>query len=184
MNERKELPCKEFKAEPGAEVVAYSTCQECGWAAYQHVSWATDPDGTPGPDQLELIGRSPSQKRYHTKPGVVSDATPEGLSAPDYRTTRSAPQGLIDTGSQNITGYKPQPEANRDLVNEVKQLEADHGFWMTGVYFAHAQEHRIPLDPRQVESARTHFEYAFYHLNRAVFQPADPIGDAVAKGLR
>lgn len=165
MTERKEQPCTDFRAEPGAEVVAYSLCQECGWDAYQHLSWASDPDGRrmvlPESEDKRLIDiESPSQKHYHTKPG------------------------LIDTGSQNIVGYRPQTEASRDLVNEVKQLEADHGFWLERVYFAHAKANGVSLDPRQVASARTHFEYAFYHLNRAVFQPADPIGDAVTEGLR
>lgn len=91
---------------------------------------------------------------------------------------------LIDTGSQNIRGYKPRTEHAKNLVNEVKQLEADHGFWMARVYFAYAKANGVGLDPRQIASARTHFEYAFYHLNRAIFQPADPIGDAVTEGLR
>ena len=93
-------------------------------------------------------------------------------------------ENLIDTGSQNVTGYKRQTQAHLDLVNEVKQYEADSGFWLERVYFAFAKENGIPLDPRQVTSARTHFEYGFYHLSRAVFRPADPIGDAVTEGLR
>lgn len=107
--------------------------------------------------------KSPSQKRYHEKAG---------------------PGGLIDTGSQNITGYRPQSEANRDLVNMVKAFERNTGEWLEQVYFKDASDGGVPLDPRQVASARTHFEYAFYHLNRAVFRPADPIGDAVTEGLR
>lgn len=85
---------------------------------------------------------------------------------------------LVDTGSQNITGYRPQPPNNRDLVNEVKQMELNFASWMEQVYFTTGAN----LDPRQVASARTHLEYAFYHLVRAVFQPADPIGDAVKDG--
>lgn len=90
---------------------------------------------------------------------------------------------LIDTGSQNITGYRKQTESAKELVNDVKHLEVNVGAWLTDVYFRDAQTRSIELDPRQVASARTHFEYAFYHLNRAVFRPADPIGDAVTEGL-
>jgi hypothetical protein len=110
-------PCGQFKAEPGAEVVAYSLCQTCGWNAYQHLS-------------------------------------------------------LIDTGSQNVTGYQQRTQAHLDLVNAVKHEEKVFGDFLRDIYFGMAKEFGIKLDPRQVASARTHFEYAFYHLNRAVFQPA------------
>jgi hypothetical protein len=133
-------PCGQFKAEPGAEVVAHSLCQTCGWNAYQHLSWSTDPDGTPGPDQ----------------------------------------QDLIDTGSQNVVGYQKRTEAELATVNRVKRFEQTVAAWLQETYFAAG----VSLDPRQVASARTHFEYAFYHLNRAVFQPADPIGDVVKEGPR
>lgn len=91
---------------------------------------------------------------------------------------------LIDTGSQNITGYRPQTGAAKDLVNTVKHEEKLFGDWLRNVYFPYAKTHGVKLDPRQVASARTHFEYAFYHLVRAVFQPADPIGDAIKEGPR
>lgn len=94
----------------------------------------------------------------------------------DYRTSRTG--GLIDTGSQNITGYRPQPTENRDLVNAVKEMERNFAAWLEQVYFGAD----VGVDPRQVASARTHLEYAFYHLNRAVFQPADPIGDVIKAG--
>lgn len=91
---------------------------------------------------------------------------------------------LIDTGSQNIAGYRPQTEAAKDLVNKVKAYERVTGDWLRREYFKDAVLDGVSLDPRQVASARTHFDYAFYHLNRAIFQPADPIGDAVREGLK
>jgi hypothetical protein len=85
----------------------------------------------------------------------------------------------IDTGSQNVGGYGKQSPEALSVVNRVKAFEdrtAEFVRWYLG--------EGVPLDPRQLASARTHFEYAFYHLTRAVFQPADPIGDAVKAGPR
>ncbi|WP_043843492.1 DUF7681 family protein [Amycolatopsis taiwanensis] len=82
----------------------------------------------------------------------------------------------IDTGSQNVSGYRKQTPEALSVVNRVKNFEnrtAEFIRWYLG--------EGVPLDPRQLASARTHFEYAFYHLNRAVFQPADPIGDAISQ---
>lgn len=87
--------------------------------------------------------------------------------------------GLIDTGSQNVHGYRPQPPENLYQVNRNKELEADVAQFISEMF-----DRGLRLDPRQMASARTHFEYAFYHLNRAVFQPADPIGDAIKEGPR
>lgn len=95
-----------------------------------------------------------------------------------------AGRGLIDTGSQNITGYRRQTESAKELVNSVKAFERTVAQWIRRTYFEYAKHNSVGLDPRQVAEARTHFEYAFYHLNRAIFQPADPIGDAVSQGLR
>lgn len=86
----------------------------------------------------------------------------------------------IDTGSQNVRGYKQQTREHLALVNAVKEMENNFAEWLGQVYFSAG----VALDPRQVASARTHLEYAFYHLVRAVFQPADPIGDAVKGGPR
>lgn len=152
MSERAQVPCKDFKAEPGTEVVAYSKCQECGWVACQHLSWAPDPDGTPGPLQTD---------------------EPRELKA-----------GQVHTGSQNVSGYRPQTPHALALVNEVKTLEGNLADWLRDVYFRDAADGKVRLDPRQVASARDHFEYALYHLNRAIFQPADPIGDAIKEGPR
>lgn len=77
---------------------------------------------------------------------------------------------LIDTGSQNITSYRPQTERAKDVVNGIKSVErqvADH--WR-----AVRDDDTVPTDPRQLALARTAFEEAFMHLNRAVFQPVDP----------
>ena len=87
---------------------------------------------------------------------------------------------LTHTGSQNVTGYRPQPSENLALVNAVKEMERNFASWLGQVYLSAG----VSLDPREVAMARTSLQYAFYHLNRAVFQPADPIGDAVAEGLR
>jgi hypothetical protein len=87
--------------------------------------------------------------------------------------------GLIDTGSQNVKGYKQQTPDALDLVNRVKYFENRTAEFL-GWYLSMG----VPLDPRQLASARTHFEYAFYHLTRAVFQPADPIGDTIKAGPR
>jgi hypothetical protein len=86
---------------------------------------------------------------------------------------------LIDTGSQNVKGYTKQSPEALSLVNSVKSLE-QHVADFLGSYL----QRGVPIEPRQLASARTHFEYAFYHLTRAVFQPADPIGDAVAAARR
>lgn len=165
--ERSKAPCEEFDADPGAEVVAYSVCQTCGWAAYQHPSWA------------------PVRERTNELDEQDRQAAPETPLAERARMfNEEYKPRLIDTGSQNITGYKPQIPEAKDLVNEVKHEEKVFGDFMRDIYFGMAKEYGIKLDPRQVASARTHFEYAFYHLNRAIFQPADPIGDAVTEGLR
>jgi hypothetical protein len=95
-----------------------------------------------------------------------------------------AERGLVDTGSQNVPGYRPQTEGALAVVKEVKHQEAQFGDFLRDIYFGLAAREGVALDPRQVASARTHLEYAFYHLNRAVFQPADPIGDAVKEGPR
>lgn len=84
---------------------------------------------------------------------------------------------LIDTGSQNVTGYQKKTPDELALVNRVKDYEV-----RTADFVRDYLNSGVSLDPRQVASARTHFEYAFYHLNRAVFQPADPIGDAIKEG--
>lgn len=97
---------------------------------------------------------------------------------------RKLKPGKIHTGSQNVPGYKPQTPEALALVSQVKTFERNIGEWLHDVYFRDAADGRVDLDPRQVASARTHFEYALYHLNRAVFQPADPIGDAVKEGPR
>jgi len=86
---------------------------------------------------------------------------------------------LVDTGSQNVTGYKPQTVEALELVNFVKSHEE-----RTALFLQRYLDAGVPVDPRQLAMARTQFEYAFYHLNRAVFQPADPIGDAIKAGPR
>lgn len=86
---------------------------------------------------------------------------------------------LVDTGSQNVKGYSKQTPEALSLVNSVKSLEQHVADFISSYL-----QRGVPIDPRQMASARTHFEYAFYHLTRAVFQPADPIGDAVKAGQR
>lgn len=77
---------------------------------------------------------------------------------------------LIDTGSQNITGYRKQTEAARDTVNGIKAIER----YIADQWRALRDDKVVPADPRQMALARTAFEEAFMHLNRAVFQPVDP----------
>jgi hypothetical protein len=88
---------------------------------------------------------------------------------------RMSENELIDTGSQNIPGYSKQTPGARDLVESVKFWEAKFGHFIAD--YLNAGE---PLDPRQVALARTNFEDGFMHLVRGVFQPEDPIGDAIA----
>lgn len=88
-------------------------------------------------------------------------------------TLKGMAEQLIDTGSQNITGYRPQTERAKDVVNGIKAVErqvAEH--WR-----AVRDDDTVSTDPRQLALARTAFEEAFMHLNRAVFQPADPFAD-------
>lgn len=87
--------------------------------------------------------------------------------------------GLIDTGSQNVTGYRKQTPEALEQVNIIKDCERD-----IAAMFARLLASDVEVDPREVSIARTHFEDAFMHANRAVFRPEDPIGDAVAAGLR
>ncbi|RSD21996.1 Acb2/Tad1 domain-containing protein [Amycolatopsis eburnea] len=77
---------------------------------------------------------------------------------------------LIDTGSQNVTGYRKQTPDALDTVNEIKHVEevvAKLWRWVRA-------RPTVPTDPRQLALARTAFEEGFMHLNRAVFQPVDP----------
>lgn len=77
---------------------------------------------------------------------------------------------LIDTGSQNVTGYRKQTPEALATINEIKALEVEVAQqWL-------AVKRRIDLNanPRLLAVARTHFETAFMYLNRAVFQPVDP----------
>jgi hypothetical protein len=79
----------------------------------------------------------------------------------------------IDTGSQNVTGYRPQTPDALDTVNTIKRSEVDIArLWR----WVRARPD-VPTDPRQLALARTAFEEAFMHLNRAVFQPIDPFAD-------
>ncbi|MEV4053023.1 hypothetical protein AB0J55_17710 [Amycolatopsis sp. NPDC049688] len=76
----------------------------------------------------------------------------------------------IDTGSQNVTGYRKQTPDALDTVNEIKHTEevvAKLWRWVRA-------RPNVPTDPRQLALARTAFEEGFMHLNRAVFQPVDP----------
>lgn len=76
---------------------------------------------------------------------------------------------LVDTGSQNVTGYRKQTPEALSLVNLVKAREQSvASIWRT------VRDSPVPTDPRQMALARTGFEEAFMHLNRAIFQPVDP----------
>lgn len=86
--------------------------------------------------------------------------------------------GLIDTGSQNVTGFRKQTPGALEQVNIIKDSERD-----IAAMFARLLASDVEVDPREVAEARTCFEDAFMHANRAVFRPDDPIGDAVAAGL-
>ena len=77
---------------------------------------------------------------------------------------------LIDAGSQNVTGYRKQTPEALETVNEIKQGERDVAKLWRWV----AARPTVSTDPRQMALARTAFEEAFMHLNRAVFQPVDP----------
>jgi hypothetical protein len=69
-----------------------------------------------------------------------------------------------------VTGYRAQTEEKVEAVNQSKELERTiAGFW----HSIRADTH-LAADPRQMAMARTHFEDAFMHLNRAIFQPEDP----------
>jgi len=63
-----------------------------------------------------------------------------------------------------------------DTVNEIKCVERDVAKLWRWV----GARPTVPTDPRQLAIARTAFEDAFMHLNRAVFQPADPFADDAA----
>ena len=76
---------------------------------------------------------------------------------------------LIDTGSQNITGYRKQTVDAKDLINEIKSMERN-----VASLWKEVRAHDVPTDPRELAMARTHFEDAFMHFCRAVFQPVDP----------
>lgn len=86
---------------------------------------------------------------------------------------------LIDTGSQNVTGYRKQTPEALEQVNLIKAAERD-----IAAMFARLLGSDVEVDPREVAEARTCFEDAFMHANRAVFRPEDPIGDAVSTGLQ
>lgn len=85
---------------------------------------------------------------------------------------------LIDTGSQNVTGYRKQtPEALAE-INAIKNLERQIANHWRRLMSGDLPDGPVPVDPRQMAMARTHFEDAFMHLNRAVFQPVDPFAEA------
>lgn len=71
----------------------------------------------------------------------------------------------IDTGSQNVMGYRQHRQSEIDLVNENKSLENVVGDQLTKVLA------QLGVDGRWVSIARTHFQEGFMALNRAVFQP-------------
>lgn len=72
----------------------------------------------------------------------------------------------IDTGSQNVIGYRKHTQAEIDAVNNTKDAENQLGDWI-----AQLQRDVPNVDPRWVAIARTHFQQGFMALNRAVFQP-------------
>jgi hypothetical protein len=90
---------------------------------------------------------------------------------------------LVDTGSQNVTGYRKRTPEALALVNQVKEMERNFASWLDQVYFGEAKGNLIELDPRQVAMMRTASEEVFYRLTKAVFRPEDPIGDVVRDGL-
>lgn len=71
----------------------------------------------------------------------------------------------IDTGSQNVTGYRKQRPSELELVNENKSLENVVGDQVAKVMGT------LGVDKRWAAIARTHFQEGFMALNRAVFQP-------------
>jgi len=89
----------------------------------------------------------------------------------------------IDTGSQNVTGYRKHSPEALALVNQVKEMERNFASWLDQVYFGEAKGNLIGLDPRQVAMMRTAAEETFYRLTKAVFQPEDPIGEVVRDGM-
>jgi len=73
----------------------------------------------------------------------------------------------IDTGSQNVTGYRKHTQQQIDAVNTTKAFENDLGDWFIQLRGDLTDQ----LDERWLEIARTHFQQGFTALNRAVFQP-------------
>jgi hypothetical protein len=77
---------------------------------------------------------------------------------------------LIDTGSQNVPGYRKQTPAALDVVRQIKALEVQVAEFWKNLHVSVT----VDVDPRLMAVARTTFSEAFMWFNRAVFQPEDP----------
>ena len=77
---------------------------------------------------------------------------------------------LIDTGSQNVPGYRKQTPAALDAVKQIKMMEQN----CASLWKALRDSDTVDVDPRLMAITRTALSEAFMWFNRAVFQPEDP----------
>jgi hypothetical protein len=80
---------------------------------------------------------------------------------------------MVDNQHQQITGYRDLPQADIDLMNEVKGME-------TVVAEMLARIERMGGTPRELAIARHHSEDLFYRAVKAIAKPADPYAAAKA----
>lgn len=82
---------------------------------------------------------------------------------------------MVDNQHKQITGYRDLPQADLDLVNEIKAAEVELArLWqkIQSRQFMVAEEPQV--DRRWLAVARTHFQEGFSALVRSMTRPADP----------
>lgn len=75
---------------------------------------------------------------------------------------------MVDNQHRKITGYRDMPQADIDLINEIKAHETAWAqLWLR-------VKAREGTNPRDHALARTHNEDAYYRLVKSVAAPASP----------
>jgi hypothetical protein len=75
---------------------------------------------------------------------------------------------MVDNQHKLIKGYRDLPQAEIDLINEIKAHEASFAKLWTRVAV------EIEVDPRDHALARTHSEDGYYRLIKSVARPDSP----------